>query len=75
MESNLCVTEELLGFKSMHGTTIGEEIFEVSKCVTEMKLDGAPESLCERKNNAELHESKFLWELAFMCDVTSHVAR
>ena len=36
MDSNQCVTEEFLGLKSMHGTTIGEEIFEVSKCVTEM---------------------------------------
>lgn len=39
VDSNLCVTEELLGFKSMHGTTTGKEIFEeVSKCVTEIKL-------------------------------------
>ncbi len=39
VDSNLCVTEELLGLKSMHGTTTGKEIFEeVSKCVTEMKL-------------------------------------
>lgn len=38
-DSNLCVTEELLGLKSMHGTTTGKEIFEeVSKCPTEMKL-------------------------------------
>ena len=37
--SSLCVTEELLGLKSMHGTTTGKEIFEeVSKCVTEMRL-------------------------------------
>lgn len=53
VDSNMCVTEELLGLKSMHGTTTGKEIFEeVSKCVTELKLpwdklvalttDGAP---------------------------------
>ena len=36
VDSNLYDTAELLGLKSMHGTTIGEEIFEVSKCVTEM---------------------------------------
>ena len=39
VDSSLCVTEELLALKSMHGTTTGKEIFEeVSKCVTEMKL-------------------------------------
>ncbi|KAL6455741.1 hypothetical protein MHYP_G00355920 [Metynnis hypsauchen] len=39
VDSNLRVAEELLGLKSMHGTTTGKEIFEeVSKCVTEMKL-------------------------------------
>ena len=39
VDSNLCVTEELIGLKSMHGTATGKEIFEeVSKCVTEMKL-------------------------------------
>ena len=37
-DSNLCVTEEFLVLKLMHGSTIGNEIFEVSKCVTEMKL-------------------------------------
>lgn len=39
VDSNLCVTEELLGLKSMHGTTTGKDIFEeVSKCMTEIKL-------------------------------------
>ncbi|XP_026025096.1 general transcription factor II-I repeat domain-containing protein 2-like [Astatotilapia calliptera] len=39
VDSTLCVTEELLGLKSMHGTTTWKEIFEeVSKCLTEMKL-------------------------------------
>ena len=39
VDSSLCITEELLGLKSMHGTTTRKEIFEeVSKCVTEMKL-------------------------------------
>ena len=39
VDSSLCITEKLLGLKSMHGTTTGKEIFEeVSKCVTEMKL-------------------------------------
>ena len=34
VNSTLCVTEELLGFKSMHGTTKGKDLFEeVSKCV------------------------------------------
>ena len=53
VDSSLCVTEELLGLKSMHGTTTGKEIFEeVSKCGTETRLpcdklvelttDGAP---------------------------------
>ena len=27
VDSSLCITEELLGLKSMHGTTIGKEIF------------------------------------------------
>ena len=32
VDSSLCVTEELLGLKSMHGTTTRKEIFEeVSK--------------------------------------------
>ena len=60
VDSSLCVTEELLGLKSMHGTTTGKEIFEeVSKCVTEMRLpwdklvgltmDGAP-AMCGQKS-------------------------
>ncbi|KAJ3582444.1 hypothetical protein NHX12_000606, partial [Muraenolepis orangiensis] len=60
VDSNLCVTEELLGFKSMHGTTTGKEMFEeVSKCVIEIKLpwdklvglatDGAP-AMCGKKS-------------------------
>lgn len=59
VDSNLCVTEELLGLKSMHGTTTGREIFEEGyKCVTDMKLlldklvalttDGAP-AICGLK--------------------------
>lgn len=27
VESNMSVTEELLGFKSMHGATTGKEVF------------------------------------------------
>lgn len=39
VDSNLCVSKEYLGLKSMHGTTRGKEIFEeISKCVTEIKL-------------------------------------
>ncbi|KAM3870127.1 general transcription factor II-I repeat domain-containing protein 2-like [Diretmus argenteus] len=60
VDSNLCVTEELLGFKSMHGKTTGKELFEeVCKCVTEIKLpwdklvglttDGAP-AMSGKKN-------------------------
>ena len=60
VDSNLCVTEELLGFKPMHGTTTGKEIFEeVCKCVTEINLpwdklvglttDGAP-AMSGKKN-------------------------
>lgn len=66
VDSNLCVTEELLGFKSMHGTT--KEVFEeVSNCVTEIKLpwdklvglmtDGAP-AMCSKKSGrvGRVHE-------------------
>ncbi|XP_039596636.1 general transcription factor II-I repeat domain-containing protein 2-like [Polypterus senegalus] len=60
VDSDLCVTEETLGLKSMHGTTTEKEIFEeVSKCVTQMRLpwdklvglttDGAP-AMCGQKS-------------------------
>lgn len=40
VDSSLCITEELLGIKSMHSTTTGKYIFEeVSKCVNEMTND------------------------------------
>ena len=53
VDSSLCVTEELLGVKSLNGTTTGEDISEeVPKCIAEMGLpwdnlvgqttDGAP---------------------------------
>ena len=60
VDSTLCVTEELLGLKSMHGTTTGKDLFEeVSKCINEMGLpwdklvglttDGVP-AMCGKKN-------------------------
>ncbi|XP_069774260.1 general transcription factor II-I repeat domain-containing protein 2A-like [Narcine bancroftii] len=60
VDTKLSVTEELLGLKSMHGTTTGKEIFEeVSKCLNEMMLpwdklvglttDDAP-AMCGQKN-------------------------
>lgn len=60
VDSGLCVTEQLLGIKSMDGTTSGRAIFDkVSKCVNEMNLpwvklmrlrtDGVP-SMCSEKN-------------------------
>ncbi|KAM3855168.1 general transcription factor II-I repeat domain-containing protein 2-like isoform 2-T3 [Vipera latastei] len=60
VDSRLCVTEELLDIKSMHGTSTGKDIFEaVSKCVNDMKLpwdkliglatDGTP-SMCGEKS-------------------------
>ncbi|XP_026582004.1 general transcription factor II-I repeat domain-containing protein 2-like [Pseudonaja textilis] len=56
VDSSLCVTEELLDMRSMHGNTTGKDIFEaVSKCINDMKLpwdkltglttDGTP-SMC-----------------------------
>ena len=61
VESTLCVIEELLGFKSMHGTTTGKCLFEmVSKCVNEKGLpwdkrvglttDGAP-AICRKERH------------------------
>ena len=39
VDSSLCVTEELLGLKSMHGTITGKDIFEeVFKFITKMSL-------------------------------------
>ena len=39
VDSSLCITEELLGLQSMHGTITGKNIFEkVSKCITKMSL-------------------------------------
>ena len=60
VDSSLRVTEELLGLKSMHGTTTGKDLFdEVCKCMNEMGLpwdklvglttDGAP-AMCSQKN-------------------------
>ena len=41
VDSSLCVTEELLGLKSMHGTTTGKEIFEeVYKRTAEIRAKG-----------------------------------
>lgn len=39
VESDLCITEELLGIQAMRGTTMGKDIFEeVSNCVNDIKL-------------------------------------
>ena len=39
VDSSLCITEELLGLKSMHGTTTGKDISgEIFKCIIEMSL-------------------------------------
>ena len=61
VDSTLCIIEELLGFKLMHGTTTGKDLFEqVSKCVNEMGLpwekrvglttDGAP-AMCRKERH------------------------
>ena len=63
VDPTLCVTEELLGLKSMHGTTTGKDLFEeVSKCINEMGLpwdklvglttDGVP-AMCVKKNGLD----------------------
>lgn len=60
VDSSLCVTEEPLGFGSMHGITTGKDLFEeVSICLNEMGLpwdklvglttDGAP-AMCGQKS-------------------------
>ena len=59
VDSNLCVAEEILDFKSMHGTTTGKDIFQnMCQSVTELNLpwdkligvttDGAP-AICNEK--------------------------
>ena len=61
VDSTLCFIDKLLGFKSMHGTTTGKDLFEeVSKCVNEMGLpwdklvglttDGAP-AMCRKERH------------------------
>ena len=81
VDSNMCVTEELLGVKSIHDTTTGKEIFEeVCKCVTEINLpwdklvglttDGAP-AMSDKKNGLvgwireKMREENFVGELSF----------
>ncbi|XP_069777943.1 general transcription factor II-I repeat domain-containing protein 2A-like [Narcine bancroftii] len=72
VDTKLSVTEELLGLKSMHGTTTGKEIFEeVSKCLNEMMLpwdklvglttDGAP-AMHGQKNGLVGRIREKMWE-------------
>ena len=60
VDASLCVTEEFLGLRPMHGTTTGKDLYdEVSSCVTEMELpwdklvglttDGAP-AMCGHRS-------------------------
>ncbi|KAJ8375466.1 hypothetical protein SKAU_G00060460 [Synaphobranchus kaupii] len=60
VDSSLCITEEFLGLRSMHGTTTGQDLYEeVSRCVNEMGLpweklvglttDGAP-AMCGHRS-------------------------
>ena len=72
VDSSLCIQEELLGLKSIHGTTTGKDIFEeVSKRITEMSLpwgnlvgsttDGAP-AMCGQKSGLVSRIQEKMWE-------------